>query len=334
MHPRPSYLIALLVGLAACHADRRPEATPAAPRAPTATAAAPTAATLRGHATYRERVKMPPGASLRVELLDAASGAVVARTIVRDVGGPPTAFSLDRPPSATAPALRAELVGPDGEPWFETVAPVAVPSGETDVELPLRRSSATATTPARPTAAIAHWECGELGVMSRFDNAARRVTLSYNGFSRVIPLARSASGARYADAAGDTFWTKGSTGTLRLAPDAPRDCVQAAQASPWNAALLRGVAFRAVGSEPGWSAEVSGAPPTLDAMLDYGERHVTAPLRAVPDGYEGRGDGDPIRLRITHATCHDGMSGQAFEATVVLEVARKAYRGCGADLRD
>lgn len=40
-------------------------------------------------------------------------------------------------------------------------------------------------------------------------------------------------------------------------------------ASPWDAAAARGVAFRAVGNEPGWYVEVGrGATAALHATLD------------------------------------------------------------------
>src|SRR5690606_41512251 len=43
----------------------------------------------------------------------------------------------------------------------------------------------------------------------------------------------------------------------------------------WKEAAARGVAFRAVGQEPGWYVEVGGSgAPGLHAVLDYGERTI------------------------------------------------------------
>jgi uncharacterized membrane protein/uncharacterized lipoprotein YbaY len=322
---------ALLMALSGCAAPSSSDATPAAV-APGATQA------IHGTATYVERVKMPADSSLRVELLDAARGTPVTTALVRDVGGPPIPFTIARPaaaPPAGGYALRAVLLGPRGERWFETPTPVAAP-GDAAVELRMRRvASGTDAAPERmPSPDIAHWECGELGVMSRYAARGASVRLSFNGNGLTLPIARSGSGARYADSHGNEFWTKGATGHLTLAGEPARDCVEAAQPSPWNRAAAQGITFRAVGSEPGWTAEVSGDPAVLDALLDYGEHTLRAKLAAVHGGFDGTDDGKPVRLRIERTTCHDGMSGQAFEATVSLDALGRSYRGCGAWLQD
>jgi len=300
-----------------------------------APSASPSATPIHGTATYVERIKMPAGASLRVELVDAASGEPVATSLRRDVAGPPIAFSVNPPSGRGAQAgyaLHAVLLGPRGERWFETPAPVLAIDG---VELRMRRVADGVAPPAAQAGRdTAHWECGELGVMSRYADAAGRVALSFNGRTLTLPVARAASGARYADAHGNEFWTKGATGRLTLAGDTARDCVEAAQASPWNQAAARGVVFRAVGNEPGWAAEVAGTPPSLDATLDYGEHRLRLPLIPVTGGFNGSDDGHPLRLRIERTSCRDDMSGQAFEARVTLDAGGRVYRGCGAWLQD
>ena len=329
MDPRTA-LACCALALAGCSLPPTPSDAPTAARTP------PTVQTVRGTATYAERIKMPPGASLRVELLDAASGRPVASSLSRDVAGPPITFSIARAPGAApagAYALRAVLLGPKGERWFETPRPVAltVPDG---IELRLRRATGETTVTPPPTVPVAHWECGELGLMSRYDKGAGTVTLAFNGTRRVLPMARSASGARYADAQGNEFWTKGATGHLVLAGEPARDCVEAAQPSPWNVAAERGAVFRAVGGEPGWSIEIAGTPPVLDARLDYGEHRLSAPVSPVHDGFETVHEGKPVRVRAERRVCHDGMSGQAFEATVTLDALGRTYCGCGAWLQD
>ncbi|GAB1595753.1 MliC family protein [Lysobacter claricitrinus] len=332
MNPRNLFVVAaagaLLTGCPFAHS----------PEAASNNAAAPSAAVVRGNATYVERVKMPPGASLHVELTDAASQAVLASKTLGDVAGPPYPFELHVPSTAhpAGYALRATLSGADGQRWFETPAPVGVTPGGAAVELRMRRVVAEQPTPAvAATGAVAHWECGDLGVMSRFDDAPRQVRLSYNGASLALPITRSASGARYADARGNEFWTKGATGTLALAGEPPRDCVQALQVSPWNQAVLAGATFRAIGNEPGWSAEITGTPPRLEAQLDYGQTRVVAPLQVTANGYTGAdASGNAVHVTVRKERCRDGMSGQAFEASVTLDVAGTTYHGCGANLQD
>ena len=43
-------------------------------------------------------------------------------------------------------------------------------------------------------------------------------------------------------------------------------------------------------------------------------------------------DGTPVVLEIDRTRCHDGMSGEAFEAAATLTVGDRSYQGCGAFL--
>ncbi|HEY0661880.1 MAG TPA: MliC family protein [Lysobacter sp.] len=203
--------------------------------------------------------------------------------------------------------------------------------------------------PAQPTVAkpgvaaveTTHWQCGDLGIATRFnDEALDAITLTFSGRRLVLREATAASGARFADEAGNEFWSRGGDVTLTLAGKDKTSCTKTKQPSPWNEAEARGVAYRAVGNEPGWFAEVSsGAESTLRATLDYGERKLevarTQELAGDDVGFEGKtADGTAVVLRIEAKPCADGMSGEEFEATAQLEVADKTYRGCAAFLGD
>lgn len=92
-------------------------------------------------------------------------------------------------------------------------------------------------------------------------------------------------------------------------------------------------AFRARGNEPGWLAVVEGDPPALRVEVDYGERRlqVAAPT-AGADGWAGKAaDGTEVKLTYVRTTCHDDMSGEAFEATAMLTVGARQYHGCGGN---
>jgi len=111
-------------------------------------------------------------------------------------------------------------------------------------------------------------------------------------------------------------------------------------ASPWDAATARGVAFRAVGNEPGWYVEVDGgATSALHATLDYGDRKVEVPdadaLDGDASGYHGTAtDGSIVVLRIQRGVCSDGMSDHNYETSVTFDVGDMTYRGCGRFLGD
>lgn len=254
--------LAIAAALAAC----QPRAPSEPPPAPAPSAAQPPApapvAEIRGTALYRERIALPHGTALTVQLIDHQLAdtpkAVIAERRFDNAIGPPYAFALPFDAAALRPngqyGLHANLRTPDGRLAFVTDTRVPVtPGSPAPVEVLLKRVGASG------------------------------------------------------DAA-------------------------AARPSPWDAAKARGVAFRGIGQEPGWLVEVGrGEAPTLHAELDYGARTVDV-ARASPqgDGYTGRtAGGMEVALLIERTACSDGMSGEAFPATVRLTVGGQRYRGCG-----
>lgn len=135
---------------------------------------------------------------------------------------------------------------------------------------------------------------------------------------------------------------KGSADAVAPAAALPPTAAAAAAepASPWDAAAARGVAFRAVGNEPGWYVEVGrGAAAALHATLDYGDRKVEVPQAVALDGdgfgYHGTAtDGSRVVLRIRREACSDGMSDRSYDTSAVLDVGDASYRGCGVFLGD
>lgn len=105
---------------------------------------------------------------------------------------------------------------------------------------------------------------------------------------------------------------------------------------PWASAAARGVAFRAVGNEPGWYAEVdAGSAPTMRLVLDYGERSLTvedATLLPEGGGFRGTSGELAVELRTTDRECSDGMSDASYPVTVELHVGDQVYQGCGRRL--
>ena len=161
--------------------------------------------------------------------------------------------------------------------------------------------------------------------------------LSFSGRTLALPHVESLTGARFADAAGNAFMQLEDHAKLLLAGDESRDCTRSDRVSPWVEAESRGIAFRAVGNEPGWFVEVdNGDSPSLHATLDYGDREViVAEARPVGLGFTGKTtDGTAVVLEIQRTRCQDGMSGEAFEATAELVVGDKPYLGCGAFLAE
>jgi uncharacterized lipoprotein YbaY len=274
--PCRSLALAIGLALAACQSpssDAGTDTPPVAETAPTqqrAVASTPSAtpatqAVIRGRAMYAEKIKMPPGGYLVLQLIDSQLAdtpkAVIAQTRLDDVAGSPFDFSLSYDPSKLRPqglyGLHASLYGPEGALLFVTDTRVPFTTGQGDV--------------------------GEFR-MKMLGNAAA---------------------------------------------DAP-----SSQASVWEQAKARGVEFRGLGTEPGWSVEVDrGDSPELRAELDYGERRLLVPhaqQTGSPPGFAGKtADGTEVLLRIEKKSCSDGMSDATYPAEITLAVGDATYSGCG-----
>jgi putative lipoprotein len=103
----------------------------------------------------------------------------------------------------------------------------------------------------------------------------------------------------------------------------------------WHAAKLRGVAFRAIGQEPGWLLEITNGEEIL-LVTDYGKNKKTYPY------VEPREDqathktvfqvNDNTSVLIEGKACSDSMSGESFEVTVTVTQGEKTLKGCGRAL--
>ena len=164
MRTCPLLALAMAISLGACQPD--PKATASGPST-NASAKSPETA-IRGRATYLERIKMPPGADLVVQLLDNRLAdtpqAVIASVRLDDVAGPPYEFSLPYDAAKLRPGgmygLHANLRGPDGELWFVTDARVPVTPGDGKVvEFRLVRVPGEGEAP--PPAVDSPWEAAK-----------------------------------------------------------------------------------------------------------------------------------------------------------------------------
>ena len=107
----------------------------------------------------------------------------------------------------------------------------------------------------RPLAKTLVYECpDEYEFVARVGPGEMAVWLE--GRYLVLSRVRSASGAKYQE--GDVvFWLKGDEALLSDGEQQHRNCLLVPARAPWEDARRRGVAFRAVGTEPGWHLEIS-----------------------------------------------------------------------------
>ena len=104
----------------------------------------------------------------------------------------------------------------------------------------------------------------------------------------------------------------------------------------WHKAKLRGVAFRAIGQEPGWLLEIKNGEEIL-LVTDYGSARTSMPFvepivhqeerrtQYVLEGYE-------TIVEIRGERCTDVMSGEEFEVTVTIKQTDRELQGCGRAL--
>ena len=103
----------------------------------------------------------------------------------------------------------------------------------------------------------------------------------------------------------------------------------------WHAAKLRGVAFRAIGQEPGWLLEVTNGEEIL-IVTDYGKERKSLPYIEPREDKAARKtvfqiDAD-TNVLIEGKPCTDSMSGESFEVTVTVTLGDGSLKGCGRAL--
>lgn len=133
---RLAVLVIAAAALAACQSVNGPERSTSAAK-PAASVPAPTV--VRGRAFFLERIMLPPGITLDVQLIDddvadaSAASATIASATFRDLHGPPYEFALPydhvRITASGHYSLRAALRDAQGHLEFATDKRVEVKPG-------------------------------------------------------------------------------------------------------------------------------------------------------------------------------------------------------------
>ncbi len=101
----------------------------------------------------------------------------------------------------------------------------------------------------------------------------------------------------------------------------------------WHAARLRGVAFRAIGQEPGWLLEMKKGKEIL-LVTKSGQNRQVFPYLEPRENRDLRQTtfqlDDKTSLLLEGKPCADIMSGEAFETTVTVTIDAMVLKGCGA----
>ncbi|MFY8094641.1 MAG: YbaY family lipoprotein [Niveispirillum sp.] len=203
--------------------------------------------TIIGELSYRERMALPPGATLLVTLAEQSSGGdpagpALARQSI-DLAGQqvPLSFRLTavkaKLKAGERYALRAIIQDKAGQPlWSIQGAHVIDPDQPLhDLgRLWLTRAASPAPAPATPPDAAPQpagipFLCGDRQVQALFGDDGLDLTL--DGLTQRLEQRLSASGARYGGTLADgreiEFWNKGRNARLTITGEAETACAQA-----------------------------------------------------------------------------------------------------------
>ncbi len=267
---------------------------------------------LTGQMAYRERIALPDGAELKVELRNP-EGIVAEVTIDTEGRQVPLPFLIVAPDAGEFTLQGAIFV--DGRPSWVS-APVAIAAGEADADLgviPLTRHVAMGF--------MSRMRCGATVIEAGYLERSVRVRIGDQVL--VLPQTVSGSGARFSDGASPetVFWNKGNNATLTLEGKDLPEC------EPMIDPPLLPVTAK--GNEPFWSLSLTETGYVFD--LNMGE---TRREGALPQGVETEDGvrfdaGEGLAFTISRTLCRDTMAGMPYPLTVVVTDKDRVLSGCG-----
>lgn len=301
-----------------------------------------------GTVSYRERIALPPSSVIRVTLEDVSladvPATVIAETTLRPDRQVPIPFTLSYDPARIDPAhryaVRAQITDADGRLRWTTMEyyGVLTQKNPEHVELivrPVRVQPQAQNTALPETMRTFVFSCGDLDfivIHPRPDVAE----LYLPDRKAVLPQVLSGSGAKYQEG-GLMYWNKGREAMLEVDGRRYEKCRLDPARSVWEDARQRGIEFRALGNEPGWHLEIEKGR-RIVFVTDYGKTktYTPVPQPTVSGGratYRIRTEAHDLTVLIERRICRDTMSGEAFEAFVMVRLDGREYRGCGQALQ-
>ena len=185
----------------------------------------------------------------------------------------------------------------------------------------------------RPLAKTMVYDCNGYDFIARLGPGEMAVWLPDRYV--ILSQVRSASGTKYVE--GDIeFWSKGDEAILNVGDQQHFNCTLVPWRVPWEDARRRGVQFRAVGNEPGWSLEIQ-VDKHLLFLGDYGMRRIITPnpsvqLQGNVRRYHAVTESTDLQVEIIEEPCFDTMSAEPFPSRVTVTLNTDIFYGCGRDL--
>lgn len=262
-----------------------------------------------GTVAYRERIALPPGAELLVVLNGPFGQVAEVRSAAE--GQVPLPFTVTT--EDTGPlTLRAALFSGGAPMWL--TAEIPVPEGAEGVDL-----GALDLHRHVPLGFATTMACGDRIVEVGFAGEAARLRLG----GQVIELQpeAAASGAKFADALGNSFWSRGNRATVTLDGTDLPECV------PVIAPTLPIVAR---GNEPFWTLTLSHEGIVYSGM-DGTLREFPLPAATQTEAGTVFDTGAGLAVTVTEGLCRDTMTGMPYPLSVAATLDGQPLAGCAGN---
>ncbi len=145
---------------------------------------------------------------------------------------------------------------------------------------------------------------------------------------------QSASGVKYS-VDNIVYWSKGYEATLDVGKKRYR-CKNDGIAATFERAKLSGVAFRAIGNEPGWILEITSDKQVLFLTNLGQDKTYFEVIEKFSDysstEYEMHSNNNVMHVRIENSRCRDTMVDRVYESTVYINFDGVNMKGCGKAL--
>ena len=153
-----------------------------------------------------------------------------------------------------------------------------------------------------------------------------------------LPVVVSASGAKFSNGK-ITYWSSKDEALLEYKGKEYKQCKVNRKQSIWEDAKLRGVDFRAVGNEPGWTLEIRNSEQIL-FVTNYDQDRYTFPAPEPVSNaatrsteYKTSADGNTLIVTLEGRQCDDTMADdESYPTTVSIQLDGRHYMGCGMPL--
>lgn len=187
----------------------------------------------------------------------------------------------------------------------------------------------TVEPPAPDSAGLAVIDCGERAVHIAPRDSSATLYLP-GGVALSLPRVETDSGRRYAAAGHAAEYRDDGRARLQLPGEHHQRCRLTQAFNPWASAWLRGVSFRAQGSDADWLLEM-----TANRHMVLARNGKTVLTRPMPetrrDGERFIYDDEKLRVEVLeHACGTDGDERHSHAVRITLN--GKALHGCGRGL--